>query len=541
MQNVIIYTRVSTDDQALGFSLRDQKAKLEKYCAEKGFEIIKHFQDDHSAKTFIRPEFKKLLEFIQSNKGVVTKLLVLKWDRFSRDMEGALTMISLLRKLGVEVEAIEQPLDTHIPENLLMQAIYLVTPQVENARRSLNTRNGMRKALKEGRWMATAPFGYKNTRDIHDKPIIVKSDKAPLVEEAFRLYASGLYEYEEVRKMLQSKGMTLVKNPFSQMLRNPIYCGKIRISEFRNEAAETVNGIHEPIITEELFHQAQQTAVNRRRIQSKPKRKNATLPLRGTLVCSKCGKNLTGSASKGNGGTYFYYHCQSGCSERYRADIAHNSFTERLKTISIKPEIASLYLAILEDVFKTEEGDRELEISKLNKILDEKRGMMTKAGIKLVNDDLDKPTYKRIKEQLEGELVDIHKRINELKQTESGFMEYSRYSFSLLSNLSKYYLDAELEVKQKLVGLIFPEKLCFTQGEYRTTKPSEVLSFLSYGNQENKKGLTSKYGSQSFVVALTARLSNQFKQELQQIYELKPFIPVQPLDITNGRKLLKAV
>jgi len=65
MANVIIYTRVSTDEQAeKGYSLRDQQAKLEKYCAEKGFEIIKHYQDDHSAKTFERPEFQKMLEFI---------------------------------------------------------------------------------------------------------------------------------------------------------------------------------------------------------------------------------------------------------------------------------------------------------------------------------------------------------------------------------------------------------------------------------------------------------------------------------------------
>jgi len=55
-------------------------------------------------------------------------------------------MISKLRALKIEVEAIEQPLDSDIPENLMMQAIYLTAPQVENARRSLNTTNGMRQS-----------------------------------------------------------------------------------------------------------------------------------------------------------------------------------------------------------------------------------------------------------------------------------------------------------------------------------------------------------------------------------------------------------
>jgi len=43
-----------------------------------------------------------------------------------------------------------------------MLAFYLAAPEVENDRRDLNTFFGMRCAKKEGRWMATAPGGYKN-------------------------------------------------------------------------------------------------------------------------------------------------------------------------------------------------------------------------------------------------------------------------------------------------------------------------------------------------------------------------------------------
>lgn len=44
----------------------------------------------------------------------------------------------------------------------MMLAIYLAAPEVENDRRALNTFHGMRRAQKEGRWMASAPFGYTN-------------------------------------------------------------------------------------------------------------------------------------------------------------------------------------------------------------------------------------------------------------------------------------------------------------------------------------------------------------------------------------------
>lgn len=136
----IIYTRVSTEDQKdNGFSLQDQESRLRSHCKRNDINIVKHFQDDHSAKTFERPEFNKLLNFIKNNKGLVKKLLVIKWDRFSRNLEGSLTMITTLKTLGVDVEAIEQPLDETVPENILMKAIYLASSQVDNARRSLNT------------------------------------------------------------------------------------------------------------------------------------------------------------------------------------------------------------------------------------------------------------------------------------------------------------------------------------------------------------------------------------------------------------------
>lgn len=71
-------------------------------------------------------------------------------------------MISVLKGLDVETQAIEQPLDMSIPENKMMLAIYLTAPEIENDRRGLNTFFGLRRARKEGRWTVQAPVGYKN-------------------------------------------------------------------------------------------------------------------------------------------------------------------------------------------------------------------------------------------------------------------------------------------------------------------------------------------------------------------------------------------
>lgn len=125
-------------------------AKKERYKIN-GIKVHKVIYEDYSAKTFNRPEWSNLLASLKKTKGQSDLILFTKWDRFSRNAGDAYQMISMLRKLGIEPQAIEQPLDLSIPENKMMLAFYLAAPEVENDRRELNTFFGMRRAKKEGR------------------------------------------------------------------------------------------------------------------------------------------------------------------------------------------------------------------------------------------------------------------------------------------------------------------------------------------------------------------------------------------------------
>jgi len=161
-----LYIRVSTDEQAdKGYSQRSQEEFLRKYCDINGISIRKVIFEDHSAKSFSRPEWKKYLLELRKHKCQADFVLFLKWDRFSRNAGDAYQMINTLRKLGVEPQAIEQPLDLSVPENKMMLAFYLAAPEVENDRRALNVIHEMRRARKEGRYMGLAPIGYTNKTD----------------------------------------------------------------------------------------------------------------------------------------------------------------------------------------------------------------------------------------------------------------------------------------------------------------------------------------------------------------------------------------
>src|ERR1700722_13498879 len=84
--NAIIIARVSTEEQKeAGNSLPAQSARLEKYCQNKGFPIIKAFSFEESAYKDQRDEFDRILNFILQCKEKVAVCFD-KVDRFSRNV-----------------------------------------------------------------------------------------------------------------------------------------------------------------------------------------------------------------------------------------------------------------------------------------------------------------------------------------------------------------------------------------------------------------------------------------------------------------------
>lgn len=162
MKRAAIMARVSSDEQAKGYSLDVQSEALEKYCQRNGIEIVYTFREDHSAKNFDRPAFKEFMTHAKKNRGNIDLLLFTSWDRFSRNIQEAYKVIDSLRSLGIIPQAIEQPIDLSIPENKAILAMFLVIPEIDNDRRSIKTIGGMRASQKAGRWCSKAPYGYDN-------------------------------------------------------------------------------------------------------------------------------------------------------------------------------------------------------------------------------------------------------------------------------------------------------------------------------------------------------------------------------------------
>lgn len=490
----IIYTRVSTEDQKEnGFSLQDQKARLLKYCHQNDIDVIEHYQDDHSAKNFNRPAFQQFLGKLKAKTIKPDLFLCVRPDRFSRNMIESWTMLQTLSSYGVKFQTLENHTDVNTPEALIPLMLNMLLPQVDNERRSLNTKSGMRQAAREGRWVWRAPIGYKN--DTASKSIVVNEAVAPLVVEAFELYSKGVYNAEEVRLIMRKQGFNCSKNNFLNMLENPFYTGKFILNAWKDQPEEIIKGNHEPLISEALFELVQDLRHGKKRKQvSISTTRREELELRGFLQCKCCGSKLTGSASRSrNGIRHFYYHCQHGCKERFRADTAKRDFVLFLNEITPPKEIIELYHIILRDTFGADAVKKETEISKLRGQMTQVENRLSSLVDKYVDGKIDGDTYTQKRAAYGLELTLQTDSIKMLEMQEDSFAKYLSFGCSLLSDLPKYYSHSPLPVQQKIVGSIFPGKLIYDEGKYRTTETNyflELIHSLSAHKGPKQKGQT---------------------------------------------------
>jgi len=491
-----LYIKVSTDEQAdKGYSQRNQEEVLIKYCEINKIQVREVIFEDHSAKTFIRPEWTKLLGFLRQQKNKTDLVLFTKWDRFSRNGPDAYQMIATLKKLGVEPQAIEQPLDMEVPENKMMLAIYLTAPEIENDRRALNVFYGMRRARKEGRWMATAPIGYQNkTLEGGRKTIVPKLPVASILQWAFEELSLGQNTVAEIWRQAKSKGLNCSKNNFWNALRNPAYIGKIVIPKLKDEESYTVDGLHDALIRPSVFYEVQDVLEGRKR---KLKTKVVTqdmLALKGFVTCLKCGKVLTGSASKGRTAHYHYYHCNATCGYRTRAEEANSIFENHLKEYALNPCAATLFKQVIMDVYKNEHlvtsSSRKQYIDRITTL----NNKVTKARELLLNEDIEAADFRAVKLEAEREITVLESNISELRSNNMGQGEIEKIldlALISLTSIDKVYCKSDHYGKRKLLGSIYPEKFNLEQLKVRTAKRGEVFQFIYMINNElggNKNG-----------------------------------------------------
>ena len=504
MEKVLLYCRVSSDEQKKGCSLEEQERQLRAFCSNNGYIVVEVYREDYSAKSFDmnRPEMKKMYEYCKRNRNKVNKILFLRWDRYARNVEFAFAYKrKFYDELCIEINAIESTIDFKSTEWSTMMAIYCGVAHTEDDKISRRTRDGIHGTLLKGRCSNKAPRGYINVKG--QKIVIVDKKIAPLVCYAFEEIAKGIKTPTMVMKEVKAKGLKVSKSSFFEMLRNHFYCGEVYVPAYLDEPAQYVKGIHEPLVSMETFIQVQNrintVAERNRNVENKKKAKIVKLPHEDYLFypflqCPICGSKITASHSKGRNQKYAYYHCNK-C-KKYRVP-AHKMNEDILGYISkIRPckAVLDLYESVLGDIRTEKYKGINKEKNRILEDIKKIEVRLQRLQDRFLDEEISSDDYKEIRQRYNDEIYALKSQVEILKTPNRADVEpRMAYAMSFINNMVKCLSDVEMSVKMDVLGSIFSGRMVFENGNCRTAEFNPVVSLMmgksSICDDENKSGV----------------------------------------------------
>ena len=401
-----IYMRVSTEDQAReGFSLPEQKERLEAYCKFNGYKIIEYYTDAGiSAKTGNhRPEYDRMLE--DGKQGKINMIIALKLDRITRSTRDWETLMDYLEKYNINIAFVNDDINTTTANGKMVSRIMMSVSQNEIERTSERTIIGLEGAIKQGHIPARAPLGYKHI----DKKLVPDPLTKDIVIRIYNLYFEGL-TYNTIAKLF-NKEKVLDKTNWKdtsilKIITNVIYKGDyIQGKTTRNP--RYFPDVVEPIVSKELWDSCQ---VQKKKNQRNYMRSQTYIFLQ-KLKCPKCGRILAGGASHKIKADkwYYYYRCEK-CRGNIREHEIEDSIKELLSDIFEYDSVVNeFFLPVLQNKIHNPKEDFEKEITNLNN----KKIRIRKAYI----DELfTEEEYKEETNIIENKIKDLQKKILENEQ-----------------------------------------------------------------------------------------------------------------------------
>ncbi len=341
----VFYTRVSTKEQAdEGYSIPAQREACRRLMAERGWTLVKEYSDrGESARTADRPQFQAMLQHLSEDPSVDI-LLVHKLDRLARNLEDHVTVRAMLRRYDVQLVSVTESLEESA-SGKLVEAILAAIAEFYSANLSQEIKKGMAEKARQGRWPSQAPLGYRNVRidgtgRRGEAVIVPDQERAPLVRQAFELYATGEWPLHRLHEEMTQRGLRnrmdkpLSRSRLATLLRNRIYIGKVVWD------GEEYDGVHEPLVSMELFERVAE--VFRLHDLAGERQRRHSHYLRGTLLCGSCGSRLSSMVAKGH--TYFFclgaHNRRTTCRQPYvREEVLERQVEDLYRAIQLTAEV----------------------------------------------------------------------------------------------------------------------------------------------------------------------------------------------------------
>lgn len=463
------YIRVSTQRQGQhGTSLGEQQAAIERFAGSWNLQIIKRFEERETAAKQGRPVFLDMLKQLKAGKA--NGVIIHKIDRSARNLKDWADLGSLIDS-GLEVHFAAESLDLNSRGGRLSADIQAVVASdyIRNLREE--TKKGLYGRLKQGLYPFRAPIGYLDKGKGQPKEIDPVS--GPMVRRAFELYATGEWSLipltdELNRCNLRGRtGKKLTLNGIATLLHNPFYKGLIRIEK----TGETFAGLHQPIVSREVFEQVQNIFAGKNARKS-----NRHFAVYRRLIgCGKCSRIMTAEIQKG----ITYYRCRTrrctpGC-------LRETEVTEEMLTLATKikfldeeySELRRTTMILMrksKDATRSESDRLKLEIKKITDSL-------SKIADAYMEDIFDEETYLRKKNELVESEYHLRQRLVkvELDDREAG-SEFD--SLCELTNSAYLSFESGTDAQRRDLTRILCANLSWN-GEKVLIKPKDPFRMIA--------------------------------------------------------------
>jgi DNA invertase Pin-like site-specific DNA recombinase len=324
LKKAIIYARVSSERQDVDLSISGQVKALREYASHNGYIVTKEFIDEaESGRSIDRPGFKQMIIEARQKPPQFEVILVWKMSRFARNREDSIIYKSLLRKQGIQVVSINEPLED-TPSGRLLEGIIEVLDEFYSANLAQDVTRGMRESASRGFYSGgPVPYGYQRVKvpdggaqrsKLEPDPVT-----APVVARMFQesLNGKGMLE---ITQGLNKDGFRTRNNKLwcktsvNVVLKNEVYTGTLvwgvvdkRHNGGTRQPVIRVNDAWPAIVDRESFDRVQEKLNARAPKITHPRVVHSEYVLSGILRCKNCGAAMVGHAVKS--GKFFYYMC----------------------------------------------------------------------------------------------------------------------------------------------------------------------------------------------------------------------------------------
>lgn len=312
MNRVAIYLRKSRADieaeaQGEGETLSKHKEILFKFAKDHHLTVIATYQEIASGESLVhRPEMLRLLADVKDN--TYQAVLCIDMDRLGRgNMREQGLILETFKAAHTKIITLRKTYDLNdeFDEEYSEFEAFMARKELKIITRRLQ--RGRLLSIEKGNYLGTyPPYGYTIIETKDSRTLEIHPDQAEVVNMIFTLYTSNDLSKRmgsgRIAKQLNELGLLSATGKkwsnysVIDILKNYVYIGKVTWNKKthggkRKPREEWIiaNGKHAPIITEEIFNEAQSIMKMRYHTPYNTKPSN---PLAGLIKCGKCGSNM---------------------------------------------------------------------------------------------------------------------------------------------------------------------------------------------------------------------------------------------------------